>query len=268
MCRLLGYVGAPISLDTLLYQPSHSLIAQSYQPQEMNVALLNADGFGVGWYRTSPQIEPFIYRNTVPIWNDVNLPQLSRYIESNCILGYVRSATIGQEISLSNCQPFRKDEILIAHNGFIHNFRETLYRPLRELLSDELYQWLQGSTDSEHIGALVLNQWETQPDLSWDKALRQALVKMNELAQAKNTHFSANMMMSTGKELIASRYANCENIPSLYWIKDAPNFPDSVIVASEPLFEGDWKSCPEQSILTVGEDLYVSIDECRFPQLA
>lgn len=268
MCRLLGYLGASTSLETLLYQPSHSLIAQSYQPQEMKVALLNADGFGVGWYRQKPQIEPFTYKNTVPIWNDVNLPQLSRYIESSCILGYVRSATIGQDISISNCQPFRKDNLLIAHNGFIHNFRETLYRAMREQLSDELYQWLQGSTDSEHIGALILNQLETQPHLTLELALQQALEKLTQLSQIKNTRFAANIALSTGKKLTVSRYANCENVPSLYWIKNAPAFPDAVIVASEPLFEGNWKSCPEQSILTVGEDLNVSIHECRFAQFA
>ncbi|MEC4806869.1 MAG: ergothioneine biosynthesis protein EgtC [Jaaginema sp. PMC 1079.18] len=268
MCRLLGYIGAPISLENLLYQPSHSLIVQSYQPREMENALLNADGFGVGWYRTVPSIESFIYKNTVPIWNDSNLVQLSRYAESSCILGYVRSATSGQEISMSNCQPFVKDEVLLAHNGLIEDFRATLYRPIRELLSDELYQWVQGSTDSEHIGALILNQREKQPDLPWDEALMQALVQITILASIKKARCAANMMISTGKELIASRYATRGNIPSLYWIRDAPSFPNSVIVASEPLFEGDWKSCPEHSILSVGEDLNVNISKCRFAQFA
>jgi ergothioneine biosynthesis protein EgtC len=264
MCRLLGYLGQSTSLESLLYQPQHSLVAQSYQPREMKVALLNADGFGVGWYRHQPQIEPFTYKNTAPIWNDTNLPQLSRYIESSCILGYVRSATIGQDISLSNCQPFRKDNILFAHNGFIHNFRETLYRPMRELLSDELYQWLQGSTDSEHMGALVLNQLAAKADLSLELALMRSLEQLTTLAKQKNTRFAANIAISTGKQLVASRYANCENVPSLYWVKNAPPFPNAVIVASEPLFEGDWRSCPENSILSVGEDLNVRIDECRF----
>lgn len=48
MCRLLGYLGEPILLESILTQPKHSLIVQSYQPQEMQESLLNADGFGLG----------------------------------------------------------------------------------------------------------------------------------------------------------------------------------------------------------------------------
>ncbi len=50
MCRLLAYLGSPVSLEHLLYKPEHSLIVQSYQPCEMTSGVVNADGFGVGWY--------------------------------------------------------------------------------------------------------------------------------------------------------------------------------------------------------------------------
>ena len=89
MCRLMGYLGIPIQLDRLLNKPEHSLIVQSYQPREMTAGLLNADGFGVGWYAADRQTEPFIYKNTLPIWNDINLPSLSRYVESGCIVASV-----------------------------------------------------------------------------------------------------------------------------------------------------------------------------------
>ncbi|NJO71133.1 MAG: class II glutamine amidotransferase, partial [Oscillatoriales cyanobacterium RM1_1_9] len=83
MCRLLGYLGPTIQLEEILYKPKHSLIVQSYQPLEMQEALLNADGYGVGWYHPTRHSQPFIYRSISPIWNDQNLPPLSRYVESN-----------------------------------------------------------------------------------------------------------------------------------------------------------------------------------------
>ena len=86
MCRLLGYLGSSIQLDRILIKPEHSLITQSYKPQEMTSGFLNADGFGMGWYDLAPDPLPYSYRNTMPIWNDANFPQLARYIESSCYL--------------------------------------------------------------------------------------------------------------------------------------------------------------------------------------
>ncbi|MBD2018667.1 class II glutamine amidotransferase, partial [Leptolyngbya sp. FACHB-36] len=132
MCRLLGYLGPRVQLDRLLFKPEHSLIVQSYQPKEMTAGLLNADGFGVGWYHPERQNEAFVYKNTLPIWSDVvNLPSLSRYVESGCILANVRSATPGLTVDLSNCQPFQYQRLLAMHNGAIEQFRQSLYRPIR-----------------------------------------------------------------------------------------------------------------------------------------
>jgi ergothioneine biosynthesis protein EgtC len=258
MCRLLGYLGPPISLDRLLYKPEHSLIEQSYQPREMTSGLLNADGFGVGWYHPTQQTEPFTYKNTLPIWNDVNLPQISRYVESSCVLATVRSATAGQGIDLSNCQPFQQDLILGIHNGFVENFRQSLYRSMRNLLTDRAYQEIYGTTDSEHIFALLNSQLEKTPDLSLATALQQTLVLLTELGEAHQVGFSANLIISDGHQLVASRYANRQS-PSLYWLRDDPTYPDAVLVASEPLFAGNWIAFPDNSILSIDHDLEIEI---------
>jgi len=158
MCRLLGYLGEPILLDAIVYKPEHSLIVQSYEPREMTSGVLNADGFGIGWYHPHLDTDPFTYKNVQPIWSDVNLRSISRYVESGCAIGYVRSATSGQAVDLSNCQPFQNDRLLFVHNGFVKNFRQTLYRPIRARLSDTLYQSINGTTDSEHIFGLFVNE--------------------------------------------------------------------------------------------------------------
>ena len=259
MCRLMGYLGTPVQLDRLLYKPEHSLIVQSYQPREMTAGLLNADGFGVGWYHADRQTEPFTYKNTLPIWNDINLPSLSRYVESGCVLGSVRSATPGLAIDLSNCQPFQQGQLLALHNGFINRFRQTLYRPMRDRLSDAAYQSIAGSTDSEHIFALLLHELEQQPTLSLTAALCQALTVLAQLAAPEKVSISANMLISDGQQLVASRLGFHTASPTLYWLRDDPLFPDAVLVASEPLFKGNWQTCPPSSLLTVSPDLNVQI---------
>jgi len=253
MCRLLGYLGEPILLDAILYKPEHSLIVQSYQPREMTSGLLNADGFGIGWYHPHLDTDPFTYKNVQPIWSDINLPSISRYVESGCAIAYVRSATSGQAVDLSNCQPFGYDRLLFVHNGFVQNFRKTLYRPIRDRLSDTVYQSINGTTDSEHIFGLFVNEL-TAANLTIQAALQNSLKTLAELANVHNVEFSANIMISDGHQLVASRFASQKVPPSLYWLRDDLNFPNSVIIASEPLFAGNWHECPAQSIISTGVD--------------
>ncbi|MDY6898714.1 MAG: ergothioneine biosynthesis protein EgtC [Cyanobacteriota bacterium] len=261
MCRLLAYLGSPEYLEKLLYNHEHSLITQSYNPQEMVSGTVNADGFGVGWYHAQKDTEPFTYRSTLPIWNDVNLPSLSRYIESKCVVSYVRSATAGQALDLSNCQPFQRESLLFIHNGKIDKFRQTLYRAIRSQLSDEIYQWLNGTTDSEHIFALLLNELESNPGKSLEQALHLTLLKLKELTESHNTYTLANLVISDGNRLVASRFSINKQPPSLYWLQNDSTFPNSVIIASEPLFKGNWNSFPENSILSVGEDCDIRIEQ-------
>jgi len=44
------------------------------------------------------------------------------------------------------------------------------------------------------------------------------------------------------------------------WLHD-PTFRG--VIASEPLFDGNWNRFPEQSILSVGEDLEIQILNCK-----
>lgn len=267
MCRLLGYLGSPIQLDRLLYEPEHSLMVQSYQPREMTAGLLNADGFGVGWYHPQRETEPFIYKNVTPIWNDTNLPSLSRYAESGCVLANVRSATSGLSVEPSNCQPFQQGSILGMHNGFIDSFRHTLHRPIRDRLSDTAYQLIHGSTDSEHIFALIIDELQAAPTLSLSEAVHRALNILTELAEKQQTSFSANLLISDGRQLVASRYASGVKVPTLYWLRDHPSLPNSVLLASEPLFPGNWNLLPDRCIATVENDLDLQIQPLSISNL-
>lgn len=259
MCRLLAYLGSPIQPDRLIYKPEHSLEIQSYRPKETVVTTVNADGLGLGWY--SPKEEnPFVYKNTVPIWSDTNLPHLSRYIESECLLAYIRSATPGQGSNLNNCQPFYDRRLLFVHNGFIDDFRHSLFLPIRKSLKDDIYLKIQGTTDSEHIFALLLSELASVGS-SLENALEATLQKLNHLAKPDDIRFAANVIVSDGSQLVASRFGRGIDGPSLYWLRDDPILPNSVAIASEPLFAANWNRVPDSSIICVRGDREVSVSK-------
>jgi ergothioneine biosynthesis protein EgtC len=261
MCRLMGYLGSPKTLEYLLYKPEHSLIVQSYQPREMTSGVVNADGFGVGWYHAQKDTEPFIYRNTLPIWNDVNLPSISRYVESRCVLAYVRSATPGQALDFANCQPFNSQGLLFIHNGRIENFRQTLYREIRKNLSPEFYEGIHGSTDSEHIFALLLFLSQIHQSQPLESVLKHTLVMLLEMSKRYQIEVSANTIVSDGDRLIASRFSSSSPAPSLYYLQDNSTDSKSVIIASEPLSADNWIACAENSIITVEENCDIHIEQ-------
>ena len=63
MCRMVGYLGGPeATLSSLVLELEHSLLVQSYALKEMRSRVVNADGFGVGWYVPEDD-EPAVYRS-------------------------------------------------------------------------------------------------------------------------------------------------------------------------------------------------------------
>ena len=245
MCRLLAYFGSPIEPEKLIYQPEHSLYIQSYNPKETVTTTVNADGVGIGWYDLQKDTEPFIYKNILPIWSDTNLPYLSRYIKTDNFLSYIRSATPGQAANLSNCQPFCDRNYLFTHNGFIENFRQTLYQPIRTCISSDIYQKIEGTTDSEHIFALFLH-YLASTEGNLEAALQNTLDTLINLVQPYKIKVLANIIVSDGLQLVACRFAINAVAPSLYWLNDIDK---SLIIASEPLFSGNWNSFKENSLL-------------------
>ena len=112
MCRALAYLGQPVLLDHLLFQPDSSLVKQTYMPQML--ALLNLAGFGMkAWDHGSADAErPFSYASTLlPIY-DRNLKGLSEKIRANCVLAHVRGVHFTTEgiISQQNIHPFQRSE--------------------------------------------------------------------------------------------------------------------------------------------------------------
>jgi predicted glutamine amidotransferase len=90
MCRALLYLGQPVLLDNLLYQPDSALVRQSTMPRMLN--MLNLAGFGLrAWVPGSYDPgKPFAYGSpSLPVF-DRNLKNLAEKIRPACVLAHVR----------------------------------------------------------------------------------------------------------------------------------------------------------------------------------
>jgi glutamine amidotransferase len=156
MCRILAYLGEPLSLDGPLFAADNSLVRQSLSPRLMS--LLNIGGFGlVAWEAASREPErPYSYRTpNVPVF-DRNLKALAEKVHVTSAIAHVRGLVYdaGQNVGPQNLHPFRFGEarVVLAQNGALHRFAEMRY-DLLEFIRPELARSIQGTTDAEWIYA-------------------------------------------------------------------------------------------------------------------
>jgi len=163
MCRALLYLGKPVLLDNLLFQPDSALVRQSYMPKMLH--MMNLAGFGMrAWDAASHDpASPFSYASdSLPIF-DRNLKNLAGKVSAGCVLAHVRGVayTTQVEISLQNVHPFQFPGVplTLAHNGDLARFAEM--RPgLTRHVRPDLARCIRGTTDSEWIYALAVSQLE------------------------------------------------------------------------------------------------------------
>lgn len=156
MCRFTVYLGPTVRLSTLLTEPEHSLIHQSYHAQERTEPL-NGDGFGIGWYAPRLSSEPAVFHQITPAWNNRNLASMAKVVTSSCVMAHVRAASPGSDVNLANCHPFGYGGYLFMHNGHLGAFPRVRRRIL-ETLTDEAFNVVKGSTDTEHLFAVFVDE--------------------------------------------------------------------------------------------------------------
>lgn len=222
MCRMLAYSGPPVTLSRLIFEPSHSLLNQSYAPRYQSVGTVNADGFGVGWYDLPASSEPGVYRNDKPIWTDHSFSSIARVISSGAIVAAVRDATPPGPVEVSSTAPFASDGLLFAHNGALKGFFDGANIELRGMLSRNRASQIRGGSDSEVLFAFVLDRIDegaTNAD-----ALR-ATIKACSLWGGR-----FNFLLHNGHGITATASGN-----SLFATKAAAATMGGTIVSSEPL---------------------------------
>lgn len=238
MCRLLAYAGPPRSLAEALREGEHSLEVQSYAPKEMETALLNADGFGVCWYPLTSET-PGRYRSVLPLWADANFHDLAPAVHSPVILGAIRSATPGIGFGLANTPPYRHGAISFAHNGFLANFAGPFRRRVAAALGDEAYAAIEGTSDSEHLFALLLDELFTGSTLA--SAARAMVTRVDSLREGERVLLA--FVASDGHELVGYRGGMDTTPPTLYRrARDG-----RVELRSEPDGEG-WELLPPDHV--------------------
>ena len=247
MCRLAAYSGPPIALNKLLLDPPHSLYQQSWQAQELRYAKLNTDGFGFGWFGNNTQ--PASYCQTIPIWSDDNLADLTATLHAPLWLAMVRSATASYGTHTHNLQPFVFGKRLFMHNGFVKHFNASMRRDLLAQLDDKTMASLRGHTDSEHLCALI--HCFASRHAKFSDALREFIRWCANYTPAK-----LNFIISDAETLYVMRHAIDENPPTLYLSDNVATLgfsPQSIVVASERLDSNAsvWRPIPEHHIAII-----------------
>jgi glutamine amidotransferase len=288
MCRFIAYLGKPIMADELLLKPANSLIHQSFSAGEMT-EILNGDGFGIGWYVHSISALPGLFRSITPAWSNTNLIYNAPLIRTNCLFAHIRAASEGG-ITEENTHPFRFERFLMMHNGGIPKFR-LIRRKLLALLDDELFDWIRGQTDSEHVFALLMQHVK-------DMTVSGARLSVDEIKQCFQKTFDVvqqlkreagiadevsnfNMMVTSGHRFFGTRYSSDPDRENrtLYYstgggfqckegvCKMMPGDPDvqAVLIASEKLNDRqeEWKPVPQNHFIAVERDLTLHLSPMR-----
>jgi glutamine amidotransferase len=289
MCRVLAYLGEPISMAHVLYDTDSSLVRQSYSPRMMN-KFLNLAGFGmVAWDpRSIESQDPFTYRVTALPAFDRNLRNLATKLAPTCLTAHVRGVTWSEQeiVAETNLHPFRFHgaRVALAHNGHLREFARMRYDLIRHIGS-ELAQRIEGTTDSEWIYALVLSQLEDPYGLPEARELADAaaaalrILREVRARHSIDTSSPVSLCLTTGQSLVATRFSfdygwypsedalletdlpYCSlwyTVGGEYVQRDgasamaASDTPRSLLIASEPLTvdTSTWLEVPEYSMIT------------------
>jgi predicted glutamine amidotransferase len=164
----------------------------------------------------------------------------------------------------------------MMHNGGIRGFKK-IRRDLINMLSDDVYSWINGETDSEHIFALMMQNTENaNPELSdMTNAFRSTFHDLERLKKKKGLDEPSilNMVVTDGERMIATRYSSDPEKESrtLYFthgkeyvcegnicrMLPANKRTDAMLIVSEKLdeFVEEWTPVPDNHALLVENDL-------------
>jgi glutamine amidotransferase len=253
VCRHLAYLGPAVPLARLLTEPPHSLLHQSWAPNDMRGGgTVNADGYGVGWY---PDVDPggdsggarlaLRYRRGCPMWADGNLPALASAVTSPAILAAIRNATTGMPVIETAAAPFADGPWLFSHNGRVVGWPDSVTKvadrlPTRDLLT------LDAPTDSSLLWALVRARLRAGAPPA--EVLAETVAEVTGAAPGSRL----NLLLTDGLQIAATTAGHALSVR---------RGAGQVLVSSEPL-DGDpgWEPVPDGR-LVVATPVHVDITE-------
>jgi glutamine amidotransferase len=216
MCRHLGWLGTEATVSSLLLDPPHGLRVQSYAPRRQKHGLMNADGWGVGFFEGGA---PRRWRSAAPLWGDVSFDSVAPALRSRCVVAAVRSATVGMPIEASATAPFTDGRWLLSHNGVVD----------RSVLP--LTSTAESVCDSAMLAATI---FALGPE-----ALGETIAKIGALDPCSRL----NVLAANGSRMLATAWGDTLSILR----RD-----DGVALASEP-YDDDpaWEDVPDRHLVEV-----------------
>ena len=216
MCRHLGWLGRETAVSSLVLDPPQGLRVQSYAPRRQKHGLMNADGWGVGFFDGAT---PRRWRSAAPLWGDVSFDSIAPALRSHCVVAAVRSATVGMPIEASATAPFTDGQWLLSHNGVID----------RHVLPPSAAA--ESSCDSALLAALV---FERGLD-----ALGQTIADVG----VADPNARLNILAANGSRLLATTWGDTLSILRRN---------DGVVLASEPYDDQPgWEDVPDRHLIEV-----------------
>lgn len=220
MCRHLGWLGDPVSVASLVLEPANGLLVQSYAPRRQKHGLMNADGWGVGFFSSDvPDGTPRRWRSATPLWGDASFASMAPALRGGCIVAAVRSASIGMPIEATASAPFTDGTWLLSHNGLVD----------RAVLP--LSRHAESTNDSALLAALI-----------FERGLDRLADTLAEVAAA-DPNARLNILAGNGSRLIATTWGDTLSVLR----RD-----DGTVLASEP-YDDDprWQELPDRHLISV-----------------
>lgn len=216
MCRHLGWLGADVSVSSLVLDPPCGLRVQSYAPRRQKHGLMNADGWGIGFFDGNV---PRRWRSPAPLWGDVSFESTAPALRSHCVVAAVRSATVGMPIEVSATAPFTDGRWLLSHNGIVD--RAVLPLTARA----------ESICDSAILAAVI-----------FERGIDALGETITEIATA-DPNARLNILAGNGSRLLATAWGDTLSLLRR---------PDGVVLASEPYDnDSDWEDVPDRHLVEV-----------------
>ncbi|MGV0735369.1 ergothioneine biosynthesis protein EgtC [Mycobacterium syngnathidarum] len=218
MCRHIGWLGAPRSVAALVLDPPQGLLVQSYAPRRQKHGLMNADGWGAGFFDDGV---PRRWRSDKPLWGDASFASVAPALRSGCVVAAVRSATIGMPIEPSASAPFTDGQWLLSHNGIV----DRAVLPLTGVA--------ESTVDSAVLAALIFSRGLD--------ALGSTIAEVGAL----DGNARLNVLAANGSRMVATTWGDTLSMLRL---------PDGVVLASEP-YDDDpgWTDIPDRHLVDVSD---------------
>jgi gamma-glutamyl hercynylcysteine S-oxide hydrolase len=218
MCRHLAWLGAPCSVASLVLEPAYGLLVQSYSPRRQKHGLMNADGWGVGFFDGEDGVARR-WRSAAPLWGDASFASVAPALRSGCVVAAVRSASVGMPIEPSASAPFTDGRWLLSHNGLVD----------RAVLP--LSGTAESTVDSALLAALI---FERGLDALGDTIVEVA---------AADPNARLNILAANGTQLRATTWGDTLSVLRR---------EDGVVLASEPYDDNpEWQEIPDRHLVEV-----------------